>query len=617
MYNISGCFQDLALSGSRFSAMKRTGQIDRRTGFTAVAMALLVTLGMSARSLPDIGSGGLSNPDTYMRLVRLRDMLASGTILHAVARDGSGHGTILHWSHLLDGLLCLLASPFCLLMRSGEAIHAAAFLFGPLSMAVLAFAIIWAAAPFADRRWLWLGAILPALSPAIISYGVAGVAHHHVAIVVVAVACWGWAARLIAGLARPNAGIFLGFLAGLGVWLTPETVPLTMMAFGGLGVAWILSPERDDLPREISLAALTFSLVTMLALLVDPPAAGIAAAEPDRISLLFAGMALAVAATGLGLELVHAHAAGRGGRAAVAFAVLLICCLPWAACFHATIFDRDMLLDDHAWHVMLGQVEEMLPVANIVQAPRLLLTGALAALLAAWLAVRRRSLLLGYVTVCAAILLAAGWSHSRFAAYPEAAGAIALPVAITLAGFATASWRPAGQSLTRVSIIVLFLLVPCLGQKRPGGFGPGAASCGVDGAIAMLAPYPGAVVLADVNDTPELLYKTQARTVGSLYHRGYAGFARLREAWRSPSSDTPPAAIDDAEISLVLGCASPVRSPLVEDLDQTTLADQIGTGHPPPWLMQIDQNPRSGQTLYQVVRAAAHGRRPSMAAAEE
>ena len=46
-----------------------------------------------------------------------------------------------------------------------------------------------------------------------------------------------------------------------------------------------------------------------------------------------------------------------------------------------------------------------------------------------------------------------------------------------------------------------------------------------------------AVVPADVNDTPDLLYRTQVRTVGSLYHRDIEAFARLRAAWRVPPSD--------------------------------------------------------------------------------
>ena len=115
-------------------------------------------------------------------------------------------------------------------------------------------------------------------------------------------------------------------------------------------------------------------------------------------------------------------------------------------------------------------------------------------------------------------------------------------------------------------------------------------------------PIRDEVLLADVNDTPEILYRTRVRTVGSLYHRDMRGFLRLRAAWRSAPSKRVPDAIDAAEVSLVLGCKTPERSALVADIPTPTLLDQVRTGAPPPWLRQIAENPRSGQVLYQVIR---------------
>jgi hypothetical protein len=237
----------------------------------------------------------------------------------------------------------------------------------------------------------------------------------------------------------------------------------------------------------------------------------------------------------------------------------------------------------------------------------------LALAIAVVLAARRRSLLFGYVALCLLGLLATAAAHVRFAAYPEAAGAIALPVAVTLAASAMGSWPQIGQSLTRVAMIVTFILVPYLGRSDELAGTAHAMTiqvppaCAAADAAAMLMPYPGEVVLADVNDTPELLYKTRILTVGSLYHRNAAAYARLRAAWRTAPSETVPPEIDAAEISLVLGCLSPQRSALVEDLDRTTLFDQVRTGQPPPWLLRVDEDPRSGHVLYKVVRPAGGG----------
>ena len=56
----------------------------------------------------------------------------------------------------------------------------------------------------------------------------------------------------------------------------------------------------------------------------------------------------------------------------------------------------------------------------------------------------------------------------------------------------------------------------------------------------MLAPHAGQVVLTDVNKSPELQYRSEIVTVGSLYHRNPAGFMRLRAAWRSQDAEAVP-----------------------------------------------------------------------------
>jgi hypothetical protein len=600
--------------------MQDNARVGGKIGFMCVILALVTAVGVSARAIPDLQAGSLSNPDSYMRLVRLREILDSGKIVYSVARDGSGHGTLLHWSHLIDSLLCLLALPFSLILSQDDALHAAALIFGPLCMGALGLAVAWAAAPFAERKWLWLGAILPALSPAIVSYGMAGVVHHHVAIVIVAVASFGWAARLISGHGQPSAGVALGAWAGLGIWLTPETAPLTMMSFGALFLTWVISPERAGIARAIGVTGSSFALVTLLALLVDPPAAGIRAAEIDRLSILFAGLALAVAATGAGLWAIHPIVTRRPWRIAAASAIGLACCSVWAIVFWGAIFHSDMAAGAAGLDTMLAHISEMLPVAGAFHLLHFLLTGALALVVVTGLAVRRRSLLLSYAAVCLVVLLFLGWSHVRFSAYPEAAGAIALPIALTLATVATVSWHQIGQSFTRLATILLFVQVPYLGQLPDMTSSARAAAmielpaCRVADAVAMLARHPGAVVLADVNDTPEILYRTQVLTVGSLYHRNVDAFLRLRAAWRVAPSATVPPEIDAAGISFVLGCKTPVRSALVEDRNTPNLLDQVRTGEPPAWLRKIDENPASRQVLYEVVRpdevAASAGPRP-------
>jgi hypothetical protein len=218
--------------------------------------------------------------------------------------------------------------------------------------------------------------------------------------------------------------------------------------------------------------------------------------------------------------------------------------------------------------------------------------------------------LLTYVAGCLVLLLLLGLAHVRFAAYPEAAGAIALPIALTLTRAVTETWHQIGQSFIRLATILLFIQVPYLGAIPELTGSAHAAmietpACRIADAIPMLARHPGAVVLADVNDTPEILYKTEVRTVGSLYHRNVDAFLRLRAAWRAAPSATIPAEIDAARVALVLGCKNAARSAVVADLTTPNLLDEVRNGTPPRWLRQIDANPASGHVLYEVVRGAS------------
>jgi hypothetical protein len=77
---------------------------------------------------------------------------------------------------------------------------------------------------------------------------------------------------------------------------------------------------------------------------------------------------------------------------------------------------------------------------------------------------------------------------------------------------------------------------------------------------------------------------------------------RLRAAWRSPPSDVIPEAVRKTGASLVLFCHSLGRSLLVADLPPETLLDRLNRGEVPPWLSKIDEDPQSGNTLYQVTR---------------
>lgn len=558
-----------------------------------------ITLGESLKVLPGVLAGGLINPDSYMRLVRLQEGLRHDDIAYVVARDGSGGGTLLHWSHLIDTLLLLLAAPFRLVMDTHGALHAAAVVFGPLCMGALGIALAWAVAPLTERRWLWLTPVAASLSAAIASYGLAGVVHHHVLLLVVAVMVCGYALRGALGLARGGDGLAMGVWAAIGIWLSPESMPFTLIGFGGLWLAWLLTP-RSGLAPMIAETAAAFAIVVIVAFVADPPYAGYGSVEIDRVSIVYVGLAIAIVCIGCTAMLFE-----RAGRTRVlaGIAVPVLCIAAWLACFPAVVRGPDGLMSAHDTHAMLDNIVEMMPVQGVVEAADNLLTGTLAAISLAWLAVARRSPLLGYAAVCACVLVVLGAMHVRFSAYSAALGAAMLPILIARCSAYLSDWSDATQAMVRVSLMAVFLLLPCglsLSSAR-ASTGGAAPSCSLDDAAALLADHAGQTVLTNPNYSPELLYRTHVLTVGSLYHRNVAAFMRLRAAWRSAPSDIVPAAVSATGASLVLFCPSPARSTLVTDLPRNTLLDRLNQGHVPPWLHKLSEDRRSGNVLYEVM----------------
>src|SRR6516165_2345107 len=131
--------------------------------FVIGCLPVLVISGYLSR-LPAVLGGELFNPDSYMRLVRIEEGLLTGHIGHVVANDGSGAGTLLHWSHLLDSLLVLMAAPLEPLLGWHRALFIASATSGPVSVGLLGLALAWAAAPLADRRWLWAAPLATGLT---------------------------------------------------------------------------------------------------------------------------------------------------------------------------------------------------------------------------------------------------------------------------------------------------------------------------------------------------------------------------------------------------------------------------------------------------------------------
>ena len=588
----------------RHPAAVSSTRLNATTIVVAALLAGLPAIATGLHLIQDPVGRGLLNPDSAMRLVRLEDILAAHAPLHTVMRDGSGAGALLHWSHLLDSLLLLLAAPLQPFLGWPNALHLAGLGFGPLCLGALGVAIAWAAAPAAAtasrQGLLCLGAFAAGASVSVHGYGMMGVVHHHVLLAMAAVLSAGWALRILRGHDPRGGGIALGAVAAAGLWLSPEALPFCLLSVGAVGVGWLTAPPlgRGPLATALFASGTTLAALATLAWLVDPPATGLSAIEMDRLSL-------PLVLIGLGAALVGALAAITGHRLATLAATAALAAA-WLTAFPNLLHGTSGLLTPDQVAVFLGPITEMQPIHGL---DRVLwyLSGGLFAVVAlgvfAWQARRTPAgpvLIYAAACVLAAVALATG--HIRFAAYPSLAGAAMLTV--VLVAISASRVHPGLQSLGRVTVaaglLALPLLAPLTATAAQHDTAP-TLPCRLAGAASLLASHPGEVVLTGVNETPDILYRTRALTVGSLYHRNPEAFMRLRAAWRIiPTTDEPPPEFRATRATLVLGCPGGPRSALLEGLPTTTLLDRLNAGTPPPWLHRIADAGPGGYVLYGV-----------------
>jgi hypothetical protein len=564
--------------------------------------ALLIDIGISAGQLHAVLHGALVNPDSYMRLVRLQDIVHQHLPLHVVARDNAGAGTVLHWSHLLDSILLLLATPLIPWCGTTAALRWAGVALGPLSAGLLGVAVAWATAPLSLPAWRWTAAVSSALALPIVGYAIPGVVHHHVLLVLAATMSAGWAGR--AGTNGMRAGLGLGAWTAFGLWLSPEVMPPALLAFGAVGLGWMLSPGERNWSDALAAAGTTLALLVAATLAVDPPLGGYGEVAIDRLSIAWLLLACLGAAAGWGLWALDRLLHTPRPRAVAGGAVALAAAAAWLAMFPAVMGGAEGVLDSVQANAFAG-IAEMQPVATLDQAVLYLLGGAFAVLVALILAAQRCSLLWLYAATGLGLLLLEAAAHKRFSAYPAAAGAAAMPVALSLITAGLAARPPLCGIAARLGVLLGVLAAPllasALGGKATATAGAPAGQCDLQAAAPMLAPFPGTIVLADVNDSPELLYRTPVLTIGSLYHRDPAGYLRLRAAWRSTLADAVPPEVQATGATLVLFCRHAPRNAMLTGAPHDTLWDRLASNHPPAWLHPLPAPPGSGYELFSVV----------------
>ncbi len=566
--------------------------------------AAVITVLASATTIPAVLHGTLIDPDSYMRLVRLRQGLHAGHLLNVVRRDDSGQLLVVEWSRLFDAWIMALAAPLAPLLGWHRALFAAGVATGPLSAGLLAAALGFAAAPLTEGRWLWAPAIIAPLLPGIRSFNGFGVVHYHIAQVALTALALGCTLR--AGLGARRMGWAAGMFGGLAIWLMPETMPFVMLGYSALGYAWLFRPLGATLAR----LGAGFAAILWVALWIDPPHGGWLTPEIDRLSIVYAMLGLAVSIVGIclaGLDRkVHGNLRMGLGIAAAGTAFAA-----WLATYPTVALGPYALIPVREMHAFFGGIIEDQPATTLSLAASRLAPGLLAlayALHRAWRCRHAPDIAGLWLILIAGLALALGLTARMmiFQQYPAAFAVALAPLALDDISRHFAA-RPSRAALLRVGLVwapVVLVYVPGMAAAalRPDPAKP-AGHCSLQSATRLLAPTAGQIVLTDPGLVPELIYRTEAIGVGSLYHHGLRAFMRDRAAWRTPAGAAEPTAVRATEATFVLFCAARGNdSALVAGAKQGALWHLLAANTPPPWLKRVGQ--AGGYQLYLIRQQA-------------
>jgi hypothetical protein len=542
-------------------------------------------------------AGNLVDPDSYMRLERILQGIAQGHLVNTVARDDSGAGVMVEWSRLLDLLLWAMAAPLAVFLGWRQALFAAGAVLGPLGVGALGLALAFAARRFSAAKYLWAAPVAAALLPGLQCFAAPGVVHYHILLLALIALTAGLTARAWDG--DTGWAFLAGVSGGFAIWLTPETMPFVLMAFAALLFRWVQSP----IGAALAACAAGFFDVLGFALAIDPPSGGYGAAEIDRLSVVYVVLGLFLLIGGLALWRLQ-HLPNRRASRLLGAGLMASLLLGWIAMFPQVAMGPYGVMDAADRQRFFGAMQELQPVHGIRQLTEFLLPGLLALCYPILRAARGgpNVWLWLYAASCAAVALVLGQKFILFTEFPAGLAAGLLPVMLSDASRCLSN-NPAPAMLARLGLIFLTLLAPELpllaAAKSPLPTAQPAA-CSLRNIAPMLANYPGAIVLANANDTPELLYRSQVLTVGSLYQHGVPAFLRLRAAWRTEDFASKPQAVTATGAAFILFCNGENRDLTIADLPKDTLWDALKAGKPPAWLKLRASDPRSGWQLFKV-----------------
>lgn len=564
----------------------------RNKALLVVLLIMIAVLGRNiASQAADLSNANLPNPDSYYKLVILKDYTPE-TGFQFIARDNAPYGSWIHWSlphtwsvwQLHRGLMAFGVEKDMALLWAGGGLTM-------LSTLLLALFVALAVASRGNPLAVVISGLAVASSPLLFGYGqLVQITHHIFMLVPVAAAA--------ACFLRPNmqAGCLLDFvggaLLGLALWISPETMPLVLV-FAAMRAAIRLQQPSSGAVWPVAVGLM---LAMLAGWMIDPPPPTFSAWALDHISLAW----LLFAAVLAGLLLLTDFCVARKASLPISIFqltfALAVLAVAWLMIVPGALAGPNGLIPSELRALWYDRIQELQAVSEPSQWVAYLLLPLTSTSVLGYIAWRERSLWMLVLALSALIYGVLGASYIRM-------GAAAALVSVLAFGIGIGKFRAFKDIQNKTlpipeqimgAVLVLIIPLQVFGAMGLAYFENKAdikinatndmKSCSLDRVLPLLNGLPAGTLLAESNIGPEILFKTQHRVIAGNYHHNIKGLIDSFDMLRSVSPDMKAQAIASARgIDFILACTE-INSNLVRGKKEHTLVQRMAAGAAISWL---------------------------------
>jgi hypothetical protein len=562
---------------------------------------VVVLLGLAlclARSRGMLADGVPVDTDTLQRLEMLKWCIPRGMLASCqFARDAAPNGLPLHWTLPYDAFLAAISAPLVPFIGWPRSIDVASLVVGPIALLLQCAATIRLCAAAGMRSlapWALLVLVVPQAATTFDGIGIAS--HHPLASTLATLAM---AASLSLSLRGGAArGMEAAVWTVLSCWEGMDTIAALAAAWGV--VAFGTSRRRPDDPGTLTYSACLAALAP-IPLLLDPDPAGFTAMSVDRYSSFHVLCLLAMSAA---LPVCAAVGHGKTGWQR-AWRCVAAAAAPGIGLM-AIAFSRtpEAFADQRVVAYFIRHNADMAPAWHSPVPMSLVAFPAMAALpvvvAAAWKRRRRptsAAFFLAMGIMCSEFAL--GLERQRLAAY---AGMLAAPIvgaalrklAAQQGGGTVAEATDSITFMCAAAAFIAAVTVVPVGLANLHTPGLDVPECHIGSAAAkrIEAALPsGAIVLADVWLSPELLRRTGLRTVAGPYHRNLSGLRDEADVFMGSDDARSRSILHKRGAAAVLACVTPSYAALGDVFSKASLESRLAAGKVPDWLKPVDVGP--------------------------